>query len=359
MFFTGCLEVDVDEEGLGEDALEVESQLQVVYANCDNEGISDINSLENILNSGGNGISKQCRTALGKVDFQSLVDNFSFSVNFELPKPAEDINPFRDSTFQWQTISEWNTSDKTLYVMSGISSVDWDNVEVMGVNAAGAETAINDFSLSSLSADFSVIAYTTDYSGSMLDNDIRQISGYFSDFHQILTALLPSTVQIFSDSVTPITTGFITNSVSLVNAFAFDEAYPRASTALYDAWARALMEIKSSNKFIGLNIMVTDGFENSSKTTDEVTLRNLINEVNAYNLVIACGWAEVNKLKNLVGSKGMVVFKYQIDEAVQLAGDIGSALDNIRRLNVNEDLSSYSELQVIENGVKKMVVSLQ
>ena len=50
---------------------------------------------------------------------------------------------------------------------------------------------------------------------------------------------------------------------------------------------------------MGLNILVTDGFENSSKTTDEATLRNLIQEVNAYNLIIACGWAEVKKLKSL------------------------------------------------------------
>ena len=353
----GACEANVEAEVDDQKLAELQQQLREVYKECSNEGIQSPEELADVLNNGGNGLSKQCRTAMANVDFEGVVTKFNITLEFETPKPAEEVNPFRASD-AWIMLTEWNATTNQLIVTSGIQTLNWDNVTIEGVNAEGAASLISGFSIVDLTASDLSIAYTIDYSGSMLEADITKVSEYFADFHGVLPAGIPASVQIFSDAVTVKTTGFQSDAETVTGALAFDQSYDRASTALFDAWGSALEKLASRNSILQLNIVATDGFENSSTSYDQAGLKALINQKVTFNLIIAAGWSEPDLLKNIVGENGMVVFKYQIDEALDIAEDISNTLAHIKLVTINENIDSYTKLRFSLNSVNKLIVSL-
>ena len=354
-FLTGCdTELDIDAKKLQE----LEQQLQSVYDSCVNEGINNVEKLETALNSGGNGISKSCRTALAKIDFEDVITKFNLKLNFEVPKLKNEINPFRITESPWQNITQWDSNKKHLMITSGIESVDWSKTQIKGVSSEGVSTVINDVIFTNPLANNSAISYTTDYSASMLETDIRAVSQYFSNFHQVLPENLPATVQIFSDETISKTADFLSTNNDITLALAFDETYSRGATALFDAWGLALEKLSNQDKALSLNIIATDGFENHSVNYNEAQLIEAIQQSNAFNLIIASGWSEPARLQKLVSNKGIVVFQYQIDEAQQLSLDIADSLSNIKIVTINENITLYSELHFLLNDTTKLIVKL-
>jgi len=352
LLFTACT-VDVDEEELSE-------QLDEVYNACKNEGIDDIESFESVLNSGGNNLSKACRVALGNVDFAGIVSAFDVSLDFEVPSPGKEINPLISNASSWQELSEWSAADSLVHVSTGLDIAGQPDVIVQGVDSSGAITELSDFTISDItSGDDVAISYTTDYSGSMLQSDIVAVDGYFQDFHAILPNTTPASVTIFSDELTPKTNGFVTDSTVVNAALSFDGTYSRASTALYDAWGDALTKLDAQNKNILLNVITTDGFENSSTTyTNFNSVRQKIVDSNAFNIIIASSWAETSVLEGLVDGKGIVVYKYQIDEAQNIVANLKTMLSNVKVVKVNDDVSGYASLNLIYSDETKISITL-
>lgn len=333
-------------------------QLDQVYLECSDQNISNLKQLQSMLNSGGNGLNKGCRAAIGQLDFQEVVDSFDFNLSFELPKPEEDINPLRTADLPWFGVTAWESAEESITLSSAVNSVDWDAVRLRGITSVGESVPVTGFTFESIGAGDIAVSYTTDYSASMLEADLISLSSYFGAFHGVLPQSLPANVQIFSDAVTPRTNGFVADKDTVLTQFAFDTGYERGLTALFDAWADALDALTAANTKVQLNILATDGFENNSEYTDEAALIQKINDSRAFNLVIASGWSEPSKLQKLVGSKGVVIFKYQIDEAVDAAEDIKMFLSHMKRLKVNEDVSGFTKLEVLYNGEIKYTVTL-
>ena len=336
----------------------VTQQLENIYLECSDENISDLKEFEAVLNSGGNGLDKSCRTAIGQLDFQEVVKSFDFNLSFELPKPEEDINPLRTAKLPWFGVTQWVSTEGSITLSSAVNSVVWDEVTLRGITSGGESIPVTQFSFENIGVSDIAVSYTTDYSASMLEADLLSLSDYFTAFHTVLPQNLAANVQLFSDEVTPRSNGFVIDKESVLTHLAFDSEYDRGLTALFDAWADALDALDGKNSKVQLNILATDGFENDSEYTDEATLIQKISQSHAFNLVIASGWSEPQRLKTLVGNKGIVIFKYQIDEAVGVAEDIKQFLSRMKRLKVNEDVSGYTALEVLYNGNLKYTIPL-
>ena len=75
---SGC---GVEVEGLDD----IGSQMLVIKRACEKEGIRTKTELEDLLNSGGNGISKACKTSIGQVNLSAL--KLKVDLGFEAKNP--------------------------------------------------------------------------------------------------------------------------------------------------------------------------------------------------------------------------------------------------------------------------------
>ena len=78
-----CISVELDSND--EEIEQLGLQLSEIYSNCKSEGIRDQQALEDALNSGGNEISKNCRTNIGNLDFELAVE--AINLDLTLPYP--------------------------------------------------------------------------------------------------------------------------------------------------------------------------------------------------------------------------------------------------------------------------------
>jgi len=352
IFLSAC-QVDVDEDELDELA----TQLENVYSSCENEDINDVDDLENTLNAGGNNLSKACRNALAKVDFAALVDAFDIKLEFELPDPDKEINPLRTEASSWHIMSDWASINSTIYLSTGLDNVEQSDIILRGKTASGIESNINNFLLTDVFSNQLSLHYTTDYSASMLESDIVAVSGYYKQFHNTLSNSTLAKVAIFSDEVTDKTTGFTSDSGVINTAFDFDPSYERAGTALYDAWSTSIDSLETVNRAIMINLVTTDGFENSSSMTKS-QLQSKVSSSDVFNVVIASSWAETSKLKEIVGEKGFVVYNYQIDQATNIVNDINSLLSHVKMIQITDDVSGFEEISLIYAGKDKLKITL-
>ncbi|MCR9133069.1 MAG: hypothetical protein NXI08_10855 [bacterium] len=350
----GCITADADIDA--EKLEQVSFQLAEIYTNCKEEGINDQKSLEDALNSGGNNISKKCRTTIGKLDFQMASEVVQLKITFELPKPGEDINPLVE-TESWYSFSESTFSDEGLLTFSpGLDTIDINEISIYGLDTEGNRSLITDFFIHDYNFENATVAFTTDYSGSMLTRDLESVDDYYKMFYSIMPNTIPVMIQIFSDSVTPKSYGFTTDSGLINSALKYDPEYQRSSTALFDAWSQAIASLNEHDSEIKISVLMTDGYENSSLNVSRNQLNSEVLNSNVFNIVIASGWAETKKLKNIVGAKGLVFFKYQIDEAQALALDIKKMLGSLKLLQFN-DLTEYNEIQIFSGEVNTLTIS--
>ncbi len=333
----------------------LQDQLDAAYEACMNEGIDDLEALEDALNNGGQNLSKPCRTALGKIDFQGVVDSFKFNLAFETPTPGKTRNPFRDQESSWLALTPWNATDNSFYISTGLDTNDPAGIVIEGVDINGNKTALT-ANVADISSSQLAINYTTDYSGSMLLDDIVAVSGYYQDLHAVLPSGYLGRVDIFSDAVTN-KTGFTTTAATINTALQHDTAYTRASTALYDAWSTAITALNGRGEKVRINILTTDGYENSSTAT-KTALTTAVQASDAFNVIIASGWAEVDTLSTILGSKGILIYKYQIDEAYALAADMQNALGDIDVVTIPGGISGYKKILVSYQGKAKLTLTL-
>ena len=357
--FLVLISLSISSCSLSVDEEELTRQLEETYSACKNEGIDDIASLENSLNNGGNNLSKACRVALGSIDFAGIVSAFDVSLDFELPSPGQEINPLLSESSSWQKVSEWSAGEFTQYISTGLDFAGQSDISLQGVGSDGSITDITNFTVNAVVDGDVVISYTTDYSGSMLQSDILAVDGYFQDFHSTLPSTTPASVAIFSDELTAKTTGFVSDATTVNAALTFDSNYTRASTALYDAWGDALTKLEAENAKFALNIITTDGFENSSIVyASRSALRQKILDSKAFNIVIASSWAETSVLQGLVADKGIVIYKYQIDEAQRIIANIKTMMANMKEVVVSDGVSGFDSLNLIYNNETKTSIVL-
>ncbi len=127
-------------------------------------------------------------------------------------------------------------------------------------------------------------ACALDYSASMYDGDINDAIEVFDALFSIPVGL-EADYRIFSDEVL-LKTDFTADNAALLNALERDNAFERASTALFDAMGDGIFAAGERNGLVKLLVVATDGGENSSQTfTNESQLFEMASENNVHIVV--------------------------------------------------------------------------
>lgn len=161
-----------------------------------------------------------------------------------------------------------------------------------------------------LPEDVFSIGIVNDYSGSMRDEDLANVSEIETDILTILPPVHETEVTQFSEAVT-VVQPFTEDKDALLAAVDIDHEYERSSTALLDGVGTALDRLIARERPVKLLIVSTDGAENASTKYEE---SDIINKANAHHVpIIMLGalFAHVPTLKRLSADRG--VFFYARD----------------------------------------------
>jgi uncharacterized protein (DUF2237 family) len=350
--FLGCAEqIDPD----AEEALTLDEQLSNTYQSCQNEGIRDIETMERILNAGAAHLGEHCVAALGKVDFEAMESEFGLELTFETPRPDRELNPLSDPGSSWQNITGWSSANNSAFVSTGTETNAANNMRVIGIDDEGRTSPVYNFFVNDLSVEDIAINFTLDYSNSMSNENLAYINDYFKDLHSSLPEGIPTRVTVFSDTTNFRTNGFVTDYAEIQAALDFDQSLTRGGTALYDAWNFSLPGLHEENRPVTINIIATDGFENSSSSRSRHLLESLIADTNTFNIILASTWAEPDAMEKIIGDKGFIAYKYQISQAQTIVADIKSMLENMKLIQIDDELADYQAVR-LENGNKERLL---
>jgi hypothetical protein len=128
-------------------------------------------------------------------------------------------------------------------------------------------------------------ACALDYSASMYDGDIDDAIEVFDALFMIPVGL-EADYRIFSEEVL-LKTEFTADNAALMDALERDDAFPRESTALFDAMGDGISAAAERDGLVKLLVVATDGGENSSTTfTNEDQLFQMAKD-NDVHIVVA------------------------------------------------------------------------
>jgi len=342
----GCSGDDIED---AVEDIETSAALSDIYDACQNENISSVDELENAINSGGNGLSKACRTAIFNVDFDQLSNNSTVSLNLDiaLPTPGQEVNPFTSSNNTWFRLSnsvDTDLSDGTNILISTTQeNLELSTLTVEGIDENGNLMPISSFQFTQNLAQLLSVNYIIDYSGSMLEADLQATSGYLTSWNNALNDNINSAVYHFSAEVADQMNGFSNNQQQIELALAYNPNIARGSTALYDAVGLAYNNPNPNSDF-HINMIVSDGADNSSTNFTLETIQTLVVEANVYTIIIAGGLVDLTSLEGIVGDKGLIIYRYQIDEMLDMLQPLFRLGQNIYQLEIADDISGYSNV---------------
>lgn len=355
----GCA---VDQQTLLADSetslLTLDEQLDNAYVNCRKDGIVDLKTLQDKLNDGGGGLSKLCVEALGKIDFEELIASSDFKLDFDTPLPDVVINPLKDDP-KWRSMSRFDTATSSHYFTSGGDTNIANNIKVTGIAPDGSDVPLHNFILQNIDVDEVAVNFITDYSTSMVNSDLLNMSNYFKTIYDAFPKGVATQVAIFSDAIKYRTSGFSTDYNTVQKALDFDHTYIRGATALYDSWAQSIAGLVYEDKRVLVNILMTDGFENASSPRSRKALERMIEETGVFNVVIASTWAEPGDLQDLIGENGFVAFKYQIENSQTIIADIAQALRNMKVLRVEDDIGGLDGIRLEYLNEAKLLIPIK
>lgn len=138
------------------------------------------------------------------------------------------------------------------------------------------------------------LAAVIDNSGSMLQNDLQELSNNYEQFFN--SVKLPYEAAVFKFSTRVNELQGLTSDKQLVVS-ALKKAAPRAQTALYDAICEAISKLKGQ-EHLRLVILSTDGTDNKSLSTLDNTIRQcLMHGISVFTL--GFGWLDAATLHTL------------------------------------------------------------
>ena len=353
VLLAGCAAEPQPNDGL----LTLDDQLANVFDNCSKNGIVDLQTLEDTLNDGGAALSKECVTALGKVDYEQLVALPEFSLDFDTPRPNEVLNPVRQDQ-NWMSIREFDKKEHSHYFSSGLDTDIASKIKVTGIAPDGSTVSLHNFILENIDVNEVAVNFITDYSTSMINSDLFNMSDYFKSIYAGFPEGVATQVAVFSDGMKYRTQGYSKDYNTVQSALDFDQNYVRGGTALYDSWSYSIATLVAQNKRIMVNILMTDGFENASSPLSRGTLKKMIKDSGVFNVVIASTWAEPADLNDIIGENGFVAFKYQIEQAQTIIADIATALQNMKVLRLQDDLEGLDGIQLEYGNEAKLLIPI-
>ena len=199
------------------------------------------------------------------------------------------------------------------------------------VTEGGTDTVLTaaDFSttaLSDLTGDIISLSVVTDYSGSMMDEDLDTAAEIDTDIISILPEVCGMEVIYFSETVTQKLDFTETRSDALASILR-DDSVERSSTALYDGMGAALAHLIASGRPIRFLITSTDGLENASTSYTKASLIDTIKNNRTFFLMLGSLFSDVDELTELAGENGVFFYAPSYaalkDEVVGFVNSLG------------------------------------
>jgi hypothetical protein len=187
-----------------------------------------------------------------------------------------------------------------------------EDATFVAVDAEGNETVLEpgDASARLLDSDdggmFS-LSLITDYSDSMLDEDLVLISELYSELVTDLPAVYEAEVLAFSSRVT-LQQEFSEDTDALLTALGPDLGVARQWTALYDAMGQGVTDLGSRERSIRIMVVATDGVDNSSSYWWPEEVIEAIEEEEVLVVMIGALFADVDQLERMAGDRGIYFY---------------------------------------------------
>lgn len=276
----------------------------------------------------------------------------------------EDYLPSASNNYSSKIVALGETIDSTthepiLYLQganssgSAYSASDFTNATIT-VTQSGTETTLDPSeysieSLDDLSEDSLSIDVVTDYSGSMSDTDLDNVTLIYTDLFNVLPSVYEAAFNAFSDSVTLIQ-DFTSDGTSVTNAIARQDSISRGSTALYDGMGEALTSLVARTRPVKILIVSTDGMENSSSTYSKDQIKTTISDENIFVVMIGSLLSDVDVLKELAGSRGIYFYAQTYVTARSAVGGFVNSLDDMVKITINSAYQNASAINVSLDG---------
>jgi hypothetical protein len=300
-----------------------ESKQNQIKEACGNEDIREIRKVDNI--------SKGCREALSSLlpgpedNLKSKIIQFAHE-NGDFYLGALDSSGKAMATSDLQTLTvKVTVAGVVSEVPSGFFSLD----------------AISGLSNSVLS-----LSLLSDYSGSMQDEDIAEVSSLFKDLAINLNSIAETEHILFS-STTRQSITFSRDLTAVQAAIAVDPTFERSSTALYDGMGMGLTHLASSTRPGKIIVVGTDGAENSSTTWTKAAITAAIAEQkNLLVVFMATNFADLDLIKELVGNKGFYAYTETLLDARERLTELSTALKQGVRLRLRAPYDNVDSVVV-------------
>lgn len=290
---------------------------------CGSEDIREIRKVDNI--------SKGCRQALS-----------SF-----LPNPDGNI---KDRLFGF-------AQDGSGLYLAGLNS-EGKAIEFATLNALTVKATLNGVeqelpasaysveAVSALNGDVLSLSLLSDYSASMQDEDVAEVSSLFTDLAANVGAISEIEHILFS-TVTQQQLDFSGDATAIEAALAKDEDFERASTALFDGMGLGLSHLAESQRPGRIIVVGTDGMENASvSSTKESILQAIAAQSNLLVVFMATNYADLDLIKELIGSRGFYVYTRTLSEARALLLEFSKALREGMKITLHSPYDTADSVTV-------------
>lgn len=294
--------------------------LLVCLSSCSavSELVNSLDCDDFVLHENSTTLSDACRTLAGYLpdDTDTLT---SLEKILPLPDLAETRRAFLVLTDASGAPRAVTSADVTAAVSSDGST--FTDVAVESVDA-----------LSEVETTQASLALVVDYSASILDDDLTEVTSGLNDFIDLLGVGYRGAVLKFSTDVTLIQ-DFTEADADLVTAVS-DTSYERESTSLYDAIYEGVDRLKSESTALKLLVLFTDGMDNDSDhTQSEAVTYAQTNDVPV--CIVGVSFADVATLTDIASDTGcFFVYKTAFSSLDTAFETLSNQINNLKMVSL-------------------------
>jgi hypothetical protein len=169
------------------------------------------------------------------------------------------------------------------------------------------------------------IAFVTDYSASMRDEDLEQISTFYLDLIAALPPVYEAEHVAFSETLT-LVTDWSSDPGTLEAALAPQESIEREGTALYDGMGEGVDGLSLREGRVRIAVVATDGQENSSITWTRRAIVDRVEEEELIVVMVGSLFSDLEEMRVLAGDRGVFFYAAAYSE---LRAEVGAWIESL------------------------------
>lgn len=289
------------------------------------------------------------------VNARKLSDECKARLESFLPQPQDDF----DSKLIVLGSEEQADGSLDVFVYGAhadgkaLTTDDFVGAEVsVTVKGTANVLAEGDFTVTAVAeapGDLLSMAMVNDYSGSMSDSDLKTVAQMETDIFTYLPPVYEASVTYFSTEVTQ-KLDFTSEQGPLLDAVAYDSAFERDLTALYDGMDTGLGGLVARPRPLKLLIVATDGQENNSTKATRAEVMSQISDSGVAVVMLGGLFSDPGDLKELAGKRGVYFYTpYYSDARAQIKNFL-DALSNLTKINIPKDKRGDGPVTVDADG---------